>query len=50
MDKRYSVTPMPGKRRQPKIESQVDAAWQKVEAGFDLKALLMGGDPFKPAF
>ena len=51
MDKRYSVTTMPGKRRQPKIESQVDAAWQKVvEAGFDLKALLMGGDPFKPAF
>ena len=51
MDKRYSVTPMPGKRRQPKIESQVDSAWQKVQGeGFDLKALLMGGDPFKPAF
>ena len=51
MDKRYSVTTMPGKRRQPKIETQVDEAWAKVnEAGFDLKALLMGGDPFKPAF
>ena len=51
IDKRYSVTPMPGKRRQAPINTKIDTAWTEVtSAGFDLKALLMGGDPFKPAF
>ena len=50
-DKRYSVTPMPGKRRQAPINTKIDTAWTEVTSnGFDLKALLMGGDPFKPSF
>lgn len=51
IDKRYTLIPLPGKRRNPKIEKQIDEAWQEVvQKGFDLKALLVGGDPFNPAF
>ena len=50
-DKRYSLLPLPGKRRNPKVEKQIDEIWQEVvQKGFDLKALLVGGDPFNPAF
>lgn len=50
-DKRYSVLPMPGKRRQKAIDQQISAAWEKVtDAGFDLSVCLTGGDPFKPPF
>ena len=50
-DKRYTLIPLPGKRRNPKVEKQIDEAWQEVvQKGFDLKALLVGGDPFNPAF
>lgn len=51
IDKRYSVTTMPGKRRQAPINTKIDTAWTEVTSnGFDLKALLMGGNPFEPSF
>ena len=47
-DKRYSVLPMPGKRRTPAVDKKITAAWEAVEAkGFSLDVLLTGGDPFK---
>ena len=50
-DKRYSVIPMPGKRRTPAVDKKIAAAWEAVvEKGFDLNVLLTGGDPFKPPF
>ena len=36
-DKRYTLIPLPGKRN-PKVEKQIDEAWQEVvQKGFDLK-------------
>ena len=51
LDKRYNVQCVPGKRRQPKIDKQVEAAWDEViNNGFDLSQLLVGADPFHPLF
>ena len=48
-DKRYTLLPLPGKRRNAKVESLIDEHWQEaLKKGFDLKALLAGGDPFNP--
>jgi hypothetical protein len=48
-DKRYSVLPMPGKRRTPAVDKKIADAWEAVvEKGFDLNVLLTGGDPFRP--
>jgi hypothetical protein len=48
MDKRYSVIPMPGKRRQEKIDKQIDAAFTKVlDSGFDISVAASGGDVWK---
>lgn len=47
-DKRYSVLPVPGRRRKADADKTVAAAWEAVlEKGFDLDVLLSGGDPFK---
>lgn len=47
-DKRYNVLPMPGKRRTASTDQKISDAWEAVVAkGFDLNALLSGGDPFK---
>jgi hypothetical protein len=47
-DKRYSVLPMPGKRRTPATDKKVADAWQEtLDKGFDISVLLSGGDPFK---
>jgi hypothetical protein len=47
IDKKYSVLPMPGKRRQAATDKAIDAAWQKVlEDGFDLSVVIAGGNPF----
>ncbi len=47
-DKRYSVLPVPGRRRKADADKTVAAAWEAVlEKGFDLSVLLSGGDPFK---
>lgn len=46
-DKRYSVVPLPGKRRQPAVDKEITAAWTEAQSnGFNLGALLNGGDPF----
>lgn len=46
-DVRYPLTALPGRRRKPDVAATVDAAWAKaVSAGFNLRALLTGGDPF----
>ena len=52
MDKRYLVTCVPGKRRQPKVNEQIEAEFNKImQAGGNLSNLLVGGDPFKmPSF
>jgi hypothetical protein len=48
-DKRYSVLPVPGRRRKADADKTVAAAWEEVvEKGFDLSVLLSGGDPFRP--
>ena len=48
MDKRYSVTALPGRRRKPNINEEVSAKWMAaIEGGFDLSMLLTGEDPFK---
>lgn len=48
MDKRYSVIPMPGKRRQEKIDKQIDEAFTKVlDSGFDISVAASGGDVWK---
>jgi len=47
-EKRYSVLPVPGRRRKADADKTVAAAWEAVlEKGFDLSVLLSGGDPFK---
>lgn len=48
LDKRYSVIPMPGKRRQEKVDKQVAAAFEKVlENGADISVACSGGDVWK---
>ena len=48
MDKRYNVACVPGKRRQEKVNKQIEAAWKEVQdAGADLSNLLVGADPFR---
>lgn len=48
LEKKYSVIPMPGKRRQEKVEKQVADAFQKVlDNGADISMCSSGGDPFK---
>ena len=48
MDKRYSVTALPGRRRKTGINEEVSAKWMEaIESGFDLSLLLTGEDPFK---
>ena len=48
MDKRYNVACVPGKRRQEKVNKQIEAAWKEVQdQGADLSNLLVGADPFK---
>jgi len=47
-DKRYSVVPLPGKRRQAAMDATITEAWEAViKAGFNLGVVLSGGDPFK---
>jgi len=48
LEKKYSVIPMPGKRRQAATDKTIDAAWQKVlDAGADISVVVSGGDAFK---
>ena len=48
LDKRYNVSCVPGKRRQEKVNKQIDAAFGEVmNQGGDLSNLLVGADPFK---
>ena len=48
LDKRYNVTCVPGKRRQEKVNKQIEAAFGEVmNQGGDLSNLLVGADPFK---
>ena len=48
LDKKYSVLPMPGKRRTASIDKTIDAAWQKVlEDGADISVAVSGGDVWK---
>ena len=48
LDKRYNVACVPGKRRQDKVNKEIEAAWKEVlDAGADLSNLLVGADPFK---
>ena len=51
MDKRYSVTALPGRRRKADVNKQVEAAWgEAMGDGFDLTRLFSGADPFKAPF
>ena len=48
MDKRYQVACVPGKRRNEKINKQIEAAFEEVmNQGADLSNLLVGADPFR---
>ena len=48
LDKRYQVACVPGKRRQEKINKQIEEAWEEVrEKGADLSNLLVGADRFR---
>jgi hypothetical protein len=50
MDTRYSVVLKPGKRKGA-VAAQVNAAWEEcVAEGYNLSALLTGGDPTKSPF
>ena len=50
MDTRYTVLLKPGKRKGP-LGEQIDAAWeQALQEGYNLEALLTGGDPTKMPF
>lgn len=50
MDTRYSVVLKPGKRKGT-VKAEVDAAWEEcVNEGYNLDALLSGGDPTKMPF
>lgn len=51
LDKRYNVACVPGKRRNEKVNKQIEAAFKEViDNGGELSNLLVGADPFKPAF
>ena len=48
MDKRYNVACVPGKRRQEKINKQIEKEFDEVlNQGAELSNLLVGADPFK---
>ena len=48
LDKRYNVSCVPGKRRQEKVNKQVQTAFDEVlSQGADLSNLLVGADPFR---
>jgi hypothetical protein len=48
MEKRYSILPMPGKRRVAAVDKQVADAFQKVlDAGADISVIPSGGDAWK---
>ena len=48
LDKRYNVACVPGKRRQEKVNKQIEEAFLEVlTGGGDLTNLLVGADPFK---
>ena len=50
LDTRYSVVLKPGKRKGT-VKAEVDAAWAECEkAGYNLSALISGGDPTKSPF
>lgn len=50
LDTRYSLILKPG-RRKGAVKAEVDAAWAECEAkGYNLGALLTGGDPTKSPF
>ena len=50
-DKRYTVTCLPGRRRKPEPNKQVEAAFQEaLDNGFDLSRLWAAADPFKAPF
>jgi hypothetical protein len=50
LDTRYSLVLKPGKRKGP-VKAEVDAAWAECEKqGYNLSALLSGGDPTKSPF
>jgi hypothetical protein len=49
LDTRYQLVLKPGKRKGA-VKAEVDAAWAECEkAGYNLEALLVNGDPTKPA-
>jgi hypothetical protein len=49
LDTRYTLTLKPG-RRKGTVKAEVDAAWDEcVKKGYNLSALLVNGDPTKPA-
>jgi hypothetical protein len=49
LETRYQLTLKPGKRKGT-VAAEVDAAWKECETkGYDLHALLVNGDPTKPA-
>ena len=51
LDKRYVVTCVPGKRRQSKVNDQIEIEFEKImQAGGNLSNLLVGADPFKGVF
>ena len=51
LDKRYTVTCLPGRRRKPEPNKQVEAAYEEaLENGFDLTRLWANADPFKAPF
>lgn len=46
---KYTITLLPGFRTKPDVGAQVSAAWAECEAkGYNLEAVLTGGDPTKP--
>tara|TARA_E500000305_G_scaffold111633_2_gene126404 strand:+ start:2303 stop:2908 length:606 start_codon:yes stop_codon:yes gene_type:complete len=50
-DVTYVVLPVPGKRMKDKVNKEIDAAFSEVlEAGYDINALIDGGNPFSPDY
>ena len=47
-DKRFQVAALPGRRRKPEVNAEIEESWDDaVATGFNLQRLLTNGDPFK---
>ena len=47
-EKRFQVAALPGRRRKPEVNAEVEEAWDDaLTRGFNLQRLLTNGDPFK---